>query len=93
MNEKMINIMVSITRGAKVTFYRYRTALVGDPVFEIDREMDLAQCLEYMLAASAGAREDNHTVYEVHIPREDPVYIFFSDNKVRVGKTLVLGAW
>ena len=77
---------LAINRYSKVTFHPYRTARVFDEIF--DAERDSMRPLEYMLAIKAGVIPDNHTVYEVYDGCHT-YYVWCTDSKFRVGKTIV----
>lgn len=86
--EKWIHsIMMKLTtdKDATVVFYPYRTARVGDSIFDLDRES--ATPIECILALKAAVTPDNHTAYAVNIEGEK-IYFYCSDNLFRVGKKI-----
>ena len=90
--EWVLNLMDDLANypDVKVKFYRYRTAFVHDEMFDVERDSLIA--LEYMLAIKAGARTDNHTVYEITRGKET-IYVMCHDCLLRVGKTIEKGNW
>lgn len=66
--------------------YPYRTAKVEDIFLRVPR--DSVKDLELQLAEAAGARLDNHTVYEITQEDRSPVYIKFSDMAAIFAHTL-----
>lgn len=80
----------------KVTFYPYRTALIGDVFLTLP--VNLCHDLEIVLAEKAGRQRDNHTVYKVeqHSYGTDDdlvTYIAFSDTSVRFGRSIREEHW
>lgn len=63
----------------------YRSAMIGEIFLVLPRE-DMKK-LEEQLAESAGARMDNHTVYEIQ-QTWGTTYLMFSDFKVVFGRSI-----
>ena len=80
------------TIQGSVMQYPYRKAFVADPFLSIPRE--LLKELEENLAAAAGVRADNHTVYEfVQDKDKPPLYIMFSDFTVTFAHAVDARSW
>jgi hypothetical protein len=91
--EKVFNIPLAIDNHSKVSFYRYRMALVRDVFAEMGR--DEASELELQLSEMAGVYPDNHTAFSI-VDRWGllkPIYIQFSDTKARFGLTIEQVNW
>ena len=78
-----------LSSALSVKQFSYRTALVGGHFLKFDRRM--MHELEEALAAKAGVRPDNHTVYEVvynDFDEKKTTYIWFVDTSVIFGSTV-----
>lgn len=80
----------------KVTFHRYRTALVRDVFFTAPRVC--MRELETELARAAGVEKDNHTVYEVvqdtySVGSPSTTYIMFHDMVVMFGRGIEIRSY
>ncbi len=71
----------------RVKQHRYRRAQVSNTICELPREALVE--LEQQLSRAAGARVENHVVYELHQFGRDPVYIRFSDGTVTFARTII----
>lgn len=73
--------------------FPYRAARVDKRFLTLPRD-EVMSVLEHKLAEAAGARVDNHTVYEiVQDDEKPPVYIMFSDFTVTFAHDLRKGSW
>lgn len=82
------------TVRGQVKCFPYRSARVGDTLLTVPR--DSVKELEEQLAQKAGVSRDNHVVYEITQSDQfdqGPVYVLFSDNYARFGKTVVERSW
>lgn len=91
----IVNIPLIINDNKKITFYPYRTAIVRDVFVEMDRNDSAATIIENKLAKLAGVSADNHTAYAIDDEWSilKPVYVSFSDFKVRFGTSLEVKNW
>lgn len=76
-----------------VKHYKYRTALVRDIIFRIDRNNTRARQLESWLAERCNVREDNHTAYEVTLNSGKKLYIFCTDSTMAFGLSIEERMW
>jgi hypothetical protein len=86
--------MAALEMYGEVKQYSYRTGVVGDIFMEVPRE--LMDSFEEALAKKAGARPDNHTVYEVkheEFGKVETTYIWFHDLKAFFGRKLIEGRY
>lgn len=70
--------------SGEVKCYPYRTAMVGDHFLKLPRMGKELSEFEEKLAAAAGVRTDNHTVYRIN-NGDSTVYVFFHDLVVIFG--------
>jgi len=56
---------------SKVIFHPYRTAMVYDRFFTLNRSSDEGREFENHLAEAAGVTPDNHTAYTIQLSRYD----------------------
>jgi len=78
--------------AGEVTQYPYRSAQVRDHFTHLDRNSKDVRRFEADLAAEAGVRPDNHTVYTIAY-QGSTLCVFFHDNLAIFGWTLVVGRW
>ena len=65
----------------QVKQYRYRSAMVINQLFKINRDNELEQ----VLAKKSGEKMDNHTVYEIRYPDGSTFAIQCSDDFMAIG--------
>ena len=84
---------------SKVIFHPYRTAMVYDRFFTLNRSSDEGREFENHLAEAAGVTPDNHTAYTIQLSRYDSdrpvpeIYVMCSDNKISIGTRLEIRSW
>ncbi len=77
--------------GKVTQFFPYRTASPRDRFLSLPR--DTTNELEERLAAAAGNRLDNHTVYEITTKAGTKVYIMFHDFVTVFGHSVEVRDW
>ncbi len=85
---------VFVDAKAQVEFYRYRTARIEHVLCRLQPEEFRAEdeLLEF-LAEKAGARRDNHVVYQVTETDGNKFAIGYSDGTITIGVGVVEQSW
>lgn len=83
-------------RDKRVICYPYRTAKVAGPYLSFDRCSPEARNIEATLAFNAGVEKDNHVVYAIISEKEvdvAPLFVWCSDEMMRIGTKLIEESW
>lgn len=77
---------IEIDYDAKVEFHPYRTRRVFGTYIDLDRRSPEAEEIEALLIKKSGrSYGDNHCCYTVQSPDEAPLYVWCSDDMLRIG--------
>lgn len=85
------DLMISGCQSVK--HYPYRTAMVTDRIFTVDRNDPAAHAFEKWLAERAGVDTDNHTAYALEMKSGKILYIGCSDFCISFGLSIDEVRW
>lgn len=79
---------------ATVTFHPYRTIRVFGTYIDIDRDSDIGKKLEEDLIQKSGRTYgDNHCGFTIQEENEAPLYVWITDDLIRIGTKLLKESW
>jgi len=82
--------------GTKVSVHPYRTARVLGPCIDLNRTDHQGEMIENTLCKLAECSPDNHVVYEVSSvfgDNQKPLYVWCTDDLIRIGSNVLIENW